>query len=210
MGNRRRSDRPIEVAAQAGVHGDVSAKLAPRVGGVVSRAASPVGRPRSSRPAAGTACAILWSTLVVIILFAFLLFLLCWAVVAAFWGLALTVLGVVKRRRAPAVRGLALVCGALGVGGYALGAALVVLAQSEASHGTDSSPAPACWQANLETVTGHRAGYVPLRFDCVLEDGTTRSAGVVSGWLTPVAVVLAAAGVGLSVDRHRKPAARVG
>jgi hypothetical protein len=40
--------------------------------------------------------------------------------------------------------------------------------------------------------------------------GTTYSAGVVSGWLTPVAVVLTAAAVGSSVDRQRKPADRVG
>jgi len=147
--------------------------------------------------------------LVVILLWAFLLLLVC-LVVAALWGLALTVLGVMKRRWIPVVRGVALVCGALGFGGYVVGFALVAMAQGEASHGTDSSPAPACRQANLGTVTSHRVGYFPLRFDCVLEDGTTRSAGVVSGWLTPVTVGLMVAGVGLSVDRHRKSAARVG
>src|SRR5688500_6505147 len=113
----------------------------------------------------------------------FLLLLICLMLVAASWGLVKTVRGVVKRRRVPVVRGLALVCGALGVIGYASGAVLVMVTHSESSRGADSSPSRACRQANLGAVTGHRAGYFPLRFDCVLEDGTTRPSGVVSGWL---------------------------
>jgi hypothetical protein len=148
--------------------------------------------------------------LVVLLLVLLLLFLLS-LVVLAVSGLLLMVQGLVQRRREPARRGLAWACGTLGVCGYVLGAAAVLLAQSEADHGTDSSPAPACRQAGLGTVTErHRAGYLPLRFDCVLDDGTTRSAGVVAGWLTPVTVVLMATGLGLSVDRHRRQADRVG
>ena len=137
----------------------------------------------------------------------FLVFLLLISVcvlLALPWGLALTVLGVVQRRRARAVRGLAWVCGALGVGGYVLGAMLVLVSQGEADHGTDSSPAPACRQANFGmTVTTHEAGYFPLRFDCRLADGSTRSAGVVSWWVTPVVVVLVAAGGWLALDERR-------
>ena len=84
-----------------------------------------------------------------------------------------------------------------------------LVAMSSVSQASLTSPAPACRRANLGTVTAHEAGYFPLRFDCVLADGTTRSAGVVSWWLTPVALVLTASGVGLSVDQHRKPVARI-
>jgi hypothetical protein len=143
---------------------------------------------------------------VIFLLLAVLAFFGC--LVVATRGLVLIGLGAVKRRRAPAVRGLGLVCGAFGVGGYALGAVLVMMEQSEASHGADSSPARVCRQANPEMVTGHRAGYFPLRFDCELADGTTRSAGVVSGWLTPMAVVLTAAGVGLSAAAKRSTPVR--
>jgi hypothetical protein len=56
----------------------------------------------------------------------------------------------------------------------------------------------------------HRADYFPLRFDCVLDDGTTRSAGVVSGWLTPMTVVLMATELGLSwIGVADRPIARV-
>src|SRR5689334_11047493 len=100
-------------------------------------------------------------------------FLLCLPAVC--WGLVLVVRGLAKRTSERVRRGLAWVFVAVGVGGYAAGIVFVGIAQDEASHGTDSSPAPACWQADLGPVTDHRAGYFPLRFDCILADGTTRS-----------------------------------
>ncbi len=108
------------------------------------------------------------------------------------------------------LRGLALLCGGLGIGGYALGVTLVALAQGETTHGADSSPAPACWMANLKTTVAHEAGYFPLRFDCELADGTTHSAGVVSGRLTPVTLVLVAVGGGLALERRRREVTQVG
>jgi hypothetical protein len=80
--------------------------------------------------------------------------------------------------------------------------------QSESSHGTSSSPAPACQREFHETVRGHRAGYFPLRFDCVLDDGTTSSAGIVSGWPTPVTAVLTAAGLWLWLAPSERIASR--
>jgi hypothetical protein len=138
---------------------------------------------------------------------AFFLVLAC--LVVGVWGLAKAAAGAVKRRRAWVVRGLALLCGAFGVGAYAWGAMLVGLTDAEASEGAGSSPAVVCQEANRGWLTGHRVGYLPLRFDCVLEDGTTFSAGVVSEWLTPAAFALTAvAGVGLSLTRNPRPADR--
>ena len=143
-----------------------------------------------------------------IFVLALFLLLVCLAVGA--WGLATAVLWAVKGGRARVVRSLALATLALGVGGYALGIVVVAVAHSEASHGADSSPAHECRQPGRGRVTGHRAGYFPLRFDCVREDGTTFPAGFVPWWLTPVAVVLTAGGAWVWADPLRKPPTRVG
>ena len=150
----------------------------------------------------------MWSTGAVVFVPALFLVLVCLAVGA--WGLATAALWAVKRRRARVVRSLALVSLALGVGGYALGIVVVAVAHSEASHGADSSPAHECRQPERGLVTGHRAGYFPLQFDCVREDGTTFPAGFIPWWLTPVAVVLTAGGAWVRADPLRRPATRVG
>jgi hypothetical protein len=117
------------------------------------------------------------------------------------WGVGGVVEGLARRRRV--VLSLALAAGAFGVGMYLLGALGTALSMNDADHGTDSSPAPACRDAGRGTVAEHRAGFLPLRFDCVLEDGTTFSVGV-PRWYTPVAFGLAAAGVGLAVSEWRR------
>ncbi|GAA1673980.1 hypothetical protein GCM10009745_16290 [Kribbella yunnanensis] len=123
------------------------------------------------------------------------------SLLVALWGLGKTILGLVKSRPRVVYRGLALICGSIAVGGYALGIAMVGLAQGESDHGTESSPAPACRQADPSKaphVIGHEAGYLPLRFDCELTDGTTYSAHVVPSGLTPVVLIAAAATAGLA------------
>ena len=123
------------------------------------------------------------------------------ALLAALWGLGKTILGLVKGRPRNVYRGLALICGSIAIGGYALGVSLVGLAQSESTHGTDSSPAPACRQAaptKVQHVTGHQARYLPPRFDCQLDDGTTYSANVVPAGLMPVVLIAALATAGLA------------
>ncbi|MET8896067.1 hypothetical protein [Streptomyces albogriseolus] len=59
---------------------------------------------------------------------------------------------------------------------YALGLAGVLWSEAEVGDGADSTPAPACRTGfDPETIKGlthHRAAYLPLRFDCVREDGS--------------------------------------
>jgi hypothetical protein len=108
------------------------------------------------------------------------------------WGLAATVVGLVKRRRRSTFGGLALIFGSITAGSYAFGAVLVAIAAYQSSHETDS-PASFCrraLRAQATRIVGYEARYLPPRFDCKLDDGTTVSAGVVPSGLT--AVVLAA------------------
>lgn len=59
---------------------------------------------------------------------------------------------------------------------YALGLAGVAWSEGEVGDGADSTPAPACREGfaseTIEGLTHHRASYLPLRFDCVREDGS--------------------------------------
>ncbi|MEV5458118.1 hypothetical protein AB0L17_07505 [Streptomyces cellulosae] len=59
---------------------------------------------------------------------------------------------------------------------YALGLAGVAWSEAEVGDGADSTPAPACREGfapeTIEGLTHHRASYLPLRFDCVREDGS--------------------------------------
>ncbi|MET7283892.1 hypothetical protein ABZS29_37020 [Kribbella sp. NPDC005582] len=124
------------------------------------------------------------------------------ALFIALWGVGKTVLGLAKRRQRTIYRGLALVCGSIAIGGYALGVSLVALAEGESAHGAESSPAPACRQASptqVAHVVDHWASYLPPRFDCRLDDGTTYSAGVVPTGLMPVVLIAALATAGLTV-----------
>ncbi|QNE16843.1 hypothetical protein F1D05_01670 [Kribbella qitaiheensis] len=129
------------------------------------------------------------------------------SLLVASWGLVSTLVALIRRRpagrAARVLRGLALLTGALAVGGYAFGVVVIGAQQSESSHGTDSSPSPACrlsapTPSSISHVTGYDAGYLPLRFDCKLDDGTTYSAGVVSPWLTPAMLALGATALGLA------------
>ncbi|MFC9688627.1 hypothetical protein ACFTSF_08810 [Kribbella sp. NPDC056951] len=134
-------------------------------------------------------------------MFLFALLLVIAALFVALWGLGKTIIGLVKSRPRVVYRGLALITGSVAIGGYALGIALVGLAQGESEHGAESSPAPACRQADptrAPHVIGHEAGYLPLHFNCELDDGTTYSAHVVPSGLTPVVLIAAAATAGLA------------
>lgn len=59
---------------------------------------------------------------------------------------------------------------------YALGLAGVAWSEAEVGDGANSTPAPACREGfapeTIEGLTHHRASYLPLRFDCVREDGS--------------------------------------
>jgi hypothetical protein len=127
--------------------------------------------------------------------------------VVLIWGLISTLVALISRkpdRRTRVLRKLVRPVAALGVACYAFGIFAVGAAQGESTHGTDSSPSPACRQAaatpdTASHLVGYEAGYLPPRFTCRLDDGTTYSADVVSPWLTPIALALGATALALTV-----------
>lgn len=125
------------------------------------------------------------------------------SLVVVVWAVVRTVVGLVRRRWIVVLRGLTLVSAGVAVGGYALGLVLVELERSESSHGAESSPSPACQRAapapDKGRITGTQIGYLPPRFDCRLDDGTTYSAGVVPVGLTPVALAMGVGAILLGI-----------
>ncbi|GAA0587193.1 hypothetical protein GCM10009534_21770 [Kribbella sandramycini] len=120
----------------------------------------------------------------------------------ALWGLVPTIVGLIKREGRTVCRGLARLCGLVAVGGYGYGLLMVELEASESSGGAGSWPPQACEQVGpmfAERVVEFKKSYLPLRFDCVLDDGTWYSGGVVPDGLMPVVLIAAAATVGLTV-----------
>ncbi|MFG3014380.1 hypothetical protein ACGFZB_28965 [Streptomyces cinerochromogenes] len=83
---------------------------------------------------------------------------------------------------------------------YLLGAGAVGLSVHESSSGADSTPADECRDDFPPGVlVGQRASYVPLRFDCVLADGSTHPSSPAYFWLNAAVVGLALATVLLGV-----------
>ncbi|ADB31147.1 hypothetical protein Kfla_2062 [Kribbella flavida DSM 17836] len=135
------------------------------------------------------------------------------------WTFVGTVFALVRRRRAwriVALRRLATLSAAFAVGSHALGVALVMLEVSQSTHGADSSPSHACRNAapdpgSIRRITRHEAGYLPPRFDCVMDDGTKYSGRVVPAGLGPVVLVSGAGAIvlGLAARRTSRQAADV-
>ncbi|MEU3415547.1 hypothetical protein ABZ760_30575 [Streptomyces sp. NPDC006658] len=99
---------------------------------------------------------------------------------------------------------------------YVLGAGGVALSVHESSSGADSTPAHECRDDFPPGVlVGQTASYVPLRFDCVLADGSTRSSSPAYLWLNAGVAGLGLAAVVLKVSasmasgrwEEREPAA---
>ncbi|MFF7771333.1 hypothetical protein ACFZC7_33090 [Streptomyces massasporeus] len=101
---------------------------------------------------------------------------------------------------------------------YSLGLFGVLASEHAFGHGADSIPAPACRdgfdEATREGLSHHRSSYLPLRFDCVRDDGSVYSSDPDYGWMnaTSAALALAAAllfiGAGYATElRARKAAA---
>jgi hypothetical protein len=93
---------------------------------------------------------------------------------------------------------------------YVLGAGLVLLDVNESSHGADSSPAPACRDADPATTEGlwsSRPSYLPLSFTCVRRDGSTYEGEPVLGWCNGLALGGAVGALLLSgaASRRRPP-----
>ncbi|MBO1330075.1 hypothetical protein [Streptomyces sp. VRA16 Mangrove soil] len=85
---------------------------------------------------------------------------------------------------------------------YVIGLGAVQLAASEAESGAGSAPAEPCRVLApdvLDRLATYRPSYLPLGFDCVLDDGTVAAGGGGYGWFNGIAAACAAAGAGLAV-----------
>ncbi|MEU6522966.1 hypothetical protein ABZ892_08965 [Streptomyces sp. NPDC046924] len=96
-------------------------------------------------------------------------------------------------RRAAAAAGWA------AVAVYSLGLSGVLLSEHGFNNGADSIPAPACRDGfDAETRQGlshHRSSYLPLRFDCVRDDGTVYPSEPGCVWMNWATASLALAAV---------------
>ncbi|MEU6142733.1 hypothetical protein ABZ848_20470 [Streptomyces sp. NPDC047081] len=130
----------------------------------------------------------------------------------AFLGAGLAALG--RGGLAPSLRGLAYVVAAGAAAVYAWGMLVVAGAVLTAEDGgTDSSPIIPCRTgvtASDYRIDDYRVWYVPVRFVCHRNDGSTYDREV-PGYVNPTLAALAATGVGLGVsarfvdERARKP-----
>ncbi len=101
---------------------------------------------------------------------------------------------------------------------YSLGLSGVLLSEHAFGNGADSIPAPACRDGfDAETRQGlshHRSSYLPLRFDCVRDDGTVYSSDTGYLWMNwaTASLALAAAllviGAGYATELRARKSAR--
>ncbi|MEU8876224.1 hypothetical protein AB0D24_34810 [Streptomyces javensis] len=86
---------------------------------------------------------------------------------------------------------------------YALGLFAVLTSEQEFNNGADSVPAPACREGFdpgvVQRLSHHRYSYLPLRFDCVLDDGTFYSSDPRYAWMNWMALLLALSGASLAI-----------
>jgi hypothetical protein len=98
---------------------------------------------------------------------------------------------------------------------YSLGFFTVLMSEQEFGDGASSIPAPACLDgfdpATVQGLTHHRSSYLPLRFDCVRDDGTVYSSDSSYVWMNwssaflALAAALLAIGAGYATElRTRK------
>lgn len=78
---------------------------------------------------------------------------------------------------------------------YSLGAFAVLMSEQAFGDGANSIPAPACRDgfdpATIEGLSHHRSSYLPLRFDCVREDGSAYSSDPDYVWMNWASASLA-------------------
>ncbi|MGC4978239.1 hypothetical protein ACLQ2D_35825 [Streptomyces sp. DT199] len=102
---------------------------------------------------------------------------------------------------------------------YAPGFSTVLASEQAFGDGADSAPAPACRdgfdEATREGLSPHRSSYLPLRLDCVRDDGSVCSSDSDYGWMngTSAALALSAAllfiGAGYATEPRARKAATV-
>ncbi|MGR6970184.1 hypothetical protein ACU639_11305 [Streptomyces cynarae] len=94
------------------------------------------------------------------------------------------------------LRWCAVMAAVAAVGLYLIGLGAVDVAAHESASGTDSAPSPSCRDIPPDVrrhLAGYRPSYLPLGFDCVLDDGTTFSSSALYTWLNGL---VAACGLG--------------
>ncbi|MFI6857760.1 hypothetical protein [Streptomyces sp. NPDC050416] len=78
---------------------------------------------------------------------------------------------------------------------YVLGFFAVLASESDFNDGANSVPAPACRDgfdpATIQGLTHHRSSYLPLRFDCVRDDGTVYASDSSYAWMNWSSALLA-------------------
>ena len=86
---------------------------------------------------------------------------------------------------------------------YSLGLFAVLSSEQETNNGADSSPAPACRDGfaadTVRHLSHHRSSYLPLRFDCVLDDGSTYPSDPDYAWMNWATLFLLLSGALLIV-----------
>ncbi|MFJ3444103.1 hypothetical protein ACIPM2_23335 [Streptomyces sp. NPDC086081] len=102
---------------------------------------------------------------------------------------------------------------------YSLGLFSVLDSESAFGDGANSVPAPACRDgfapATIEGLSHHRSSYLPLRFDCVRDDGSVYASDPYYGWMNGATAVLAlsaallAIGAGYASELRARGAAAV-
>lgn len=100
---------------------------------------------------------------------------------------------------------------------YSLGFFSVLVSESDVNDGANSVPAPACRDgfapATIQGLSHHRSSYLPLRFDCVREDGSVYSSDAAYGWMNGASASLAlsaalfAIGAGYATELRARKAA---
>ncbi|TDC75227.1 hypothetical protein [Streptomyces hainanensis] len=99
---------------------------------------------------------------------------------------------------------------------YSLGFVHVSWSEHDFGNGADSTPAPACRDgfepAVREDLSHHESSYLPLRFDCVREDGTSYPSEPGLVWINWATLILAlttallAVVVGYAAERRAREA----
>ncbi|MFE7899979.1 hypothetical protein ACFU3E_21115 [Streptomyces sp. NPDC057424] len=100
---------------------------------------------------------------------------------------------------------------------YSLGFSAVLMSEQAFGDGANSVPAPACRDgfdpATIEGLSHHRSSYLPLRFDCVRDDGSVYSSDSGYGWMNGASASLAlsaallAIGAGYATELRARKAA---
>jgi hypothetical protein len=100
---------------------------------------------------------------------------------------------------------------------YSLGLFSVLVSESDFNDGANSVPAPACRDgfdpATIQGLSHHRSSYLPLRFDCVREDGSVYSSDAAYAWMngasasSALSAALFAIGAGYATELRARRAA---